>query len=543
MTNSKKVASDGPSNSADLAGIRFDRDVAVAMSDGLKLMVNVFRASTDEARPVILSVSPYGKDDLAQTWQRGRLPGSDFGDVSISEYTAFEAPDPAFWVANGYVVIHGNVRGMWNSEGSAAWLSPQDASDYAELIEWAASQPFSSGVVGLCGVSYLAMSQWAVAALQPPHLRAMIPWEGASDQYREFVLQGGIRETKFFPRFLEGRVRANQNPGFPAGPDLAEDSKSHPVDDELWASLRPTLENITVPALVCGSWSDQGMHTRGSFEGFSRIASNSRWLFTHGRRKWEVFYSPEAKQMQLEFFNHFLKGEENGFADTPRVRLEVRRDFDTAAVRFEHEWPLPNAIPTSLYLNAREGSLSWEPVEGESSVDYRAGGEGHADRTSLEFEITFERDTELTGGMNLHLWLAAADATDGDLFVGIRKYDAAGNEVYFSGYQGYHEDMVAKGWLRISHRETDPARSTPLRPWHTHRQIQPLTMGELTSVEVEVLPSSTLFEAGSSLRLVVQGSELIDYPGFGHGETVNHGDHRVATGASHPSRLVVPLVN
>ena len=369
----------------------------------------------------------------------------DFGEVDISEYAAFEAPDPGFWVPNVYVVIHGNVRGMWNSEGSAAWLSAQDAKDYAELIEWAAAQPFSTGAVGICGVSYLAMSKWAVAALQPPHLRAMIPWEGASDQYREFVLQGGMRETKFFPRFLEGRVLAHANPQFPAGPNLVEDSKQHPLDDELWASLRPTLEDITTPALVCASWSDHGMHTRGSVEGFERIASTERWLYTHGRRKWEVFYSEEARDVQRRFLDHFLKGEENGFADTPRVRLEVRRTFDTADVRLEHKWPLESATPTPMYLDAQTGSLSWNEVEQDSSIDYRAGEDGRAERTACEFEIIFDRDTEFSGGMNLHVWVAALGAQDGDLFVGIRKFNAAGDEVHFSGYQGVRPGYGRQG--------------------------------------------------------------------------------------------------
>ena len=197
--------------SGRVLGVVMDRDVAVPMSDGVQLMVNVFRPESDGRRPVILSVSPYGKDDLPQRWRSGR-PGMDFGIVQVSEYAAFEAPDPGFWVPAGYVVVHGNVRGTWNSEGTSQWLSPQDARDYAELIEWAATQPFSDGNVGLCGVSYLAMSQWAVAALNPPHLKAIIPWEGASDQYREFVYQGGLRETKFFPSFYEYRLRASQNP-------------------------------------------------------------------------------------------------------------------------------------------------------------------------------------------------------------------------------------------------------------------------------------------------------------------------------------------
>src|SRR4051794_31535440 len=139
-----------------IAGIVFEQNVSVQMHDGTHLMLNVFRPEQEGRFPIILSMSPYGKDNLPAQYGWGNV---DTGMVSTSDYAAFEAPDPAFWVPNGYIVIHGNVRGMWNSEGSGQWLSLQDAQDYYELIEWAALQSWSDGQVGLCGVSYLAMSQ------------------------------------------------------------------------------------------------------------------------------------------------------------------------------------------------------------------------------------------------------------------------------------------------------------------------------------------------------------------------------------------------
>jgi len=526
----------------EIPGVTFDRDVSVSMPDGIDIMVNVFRPASGGRFPVILSVSPYGKDDLPQRGPRSPRPGMDLGIVHRSDYAAFETPDPGFLVPEGYVVVHGNVRGMWNSEGTAGWLSPQDARDYAELIRWAGTRSFSDGNVGLCGVSYLAMSQWAAAALNPPHLKAIIPWEGASDQYREFVYQGGLRETKFFPRFFEAQVRAHQNPGYPAGPDLADESKQHPLDDDLWASMRPQLPRITVPALVCASWSDQGMHTRGSMEGFKQIASERKWLYTHGRRKWEVFYGDEAKAAQLQFFDYFLKGLANGMPQVPTVRLEVRRTFDEYAVRHEPAWPIPGTDLTAWYLDARTSELVHDPVPDEASMDYRAGLGESALQERAEFSLAFSQDTELTGNIKLKLWISPLQADDADLFVGIRKIDAAGKEVHFSGYQGDHDDIVAKGWLRVSQRELDPERSTPLQPWHTHRREQKLAPGDVVPVEIEILPSSTLFEAGSTLRLVVQGRELIDYPGFGHDDTVNRGDHRLRTGGRYDSHLLVPQI-
>jgi predicted acyl esterase len=522
-------------------GVVLDRDVAVPMSDGVRLMVNVFRPESEGRLPVIVSVSPYGKDNLPFPWKSPN-PSLAFGNVKVSDYAGFEAPDPAFWVPEGYVLIHGNVRGAWNSEGTERWLSPQDARDYAELIEWAAAQPFSDGNVGLCGVSYLAMSQWAVAALNPPHLKAIIPWEGASDQYREFVYQGGLRETKFFPSFYEYMVRPRQNPAYQASPDLVEESKQHPLNDDFWAAMRPNLSAITVPALVCTSWSDHGMHTRGSMEGFKQIASRYKWLYTHGRRKWETFYSDEAKAAQLQFFDHFLKGHDNGMPGVPRVRLEVRQTLGKYAVRHEPAWPVPGAVATVWYLDADGAALVREPQEKEASVTYRTSENGDASADRAEFSIRFDRDTELTGNIKLKLWVSPLHAPDADLFVGIRKFDATGAEVHFFGYQGASNDIVAKGWLRLSERELDPARSTPEQPWHAHHSMQKVSPGDIVAVEIEILPSSTLFEAGSSLRLDVEGRELIDYPGFGHDDTVNDGDHRIHTGGRYNSYLLVPQI-
>ena len=139
--------------------------------------------------------------------------------------------------------------------------------------------------------------------------------------------------------------------------------------------------------------------------------------------------------------------------------------------------------------------------------------------------------------MRLKLWVSTLDAEDFDLFVTLHK---AAHEVYFSGYNCCARDCVAKGWLRASHRELDPALSTPLRPWHTHRAVEPIARGQIVAVEIEILPSSTLFEAGTTLRLDIQGHDAARYPSFSHKRTVNRGQHRIHCGGEFDSQLVVP---
>ena len=517
------------------------RDLPVPMRDGRRLFANLFRPPDDQPLPVILSVTPYGKDQLPDRLATFfmRLSGIKFGKVTCSRLTGFESPDPAHWVEQGYAVLQADVRGMHRSEGEAGVLRPQDAEDYYDLIEWTASQPWCTGRVALMGVSYLAMSQWQVAALKPPHLVAIVPWEGVTDLYRELAFHGGIPETRFVPTWFKMRIKRGRNRRFPLAEDFLAERECHGLDDEYWAKKRPILENIDVPTLICANWSDQGLHTRGSIAGFERISSRQKWLFTHGRKKWETFYGDEALACQKRFLDHFLRDLDNGQERAPRVRLEIRKAYYRQDVRHEASWPPPSVEPLPLYLCANTQRLHRERVAAEGTARYRpTSPSGRA-----AFALTFERDAELIGSMRLKLWVSTSEGDDLDLFVVLHKLDAAGREIFFSGYSGYRRDAVAKGWLRASHRELDPSRSTPLRPWHPHARIQKLRPGDIVPVEIEIWPSATLFEAGTTLQLTIQGHDAARYPAFGHRRLVNRGWHTLYTGGTYDSCLVVPLNN
>ncbi len=521
-----------------MKSIAMERDLAVPMRDGVRLFANLFRPTADRPYPVIMSVTPYGKDKLPDRLASFfmRLSGVKFGKLNCSRLTGFESPDPAYWVPQGYAVLQADVRGMHKSEGQAGVLRRQDAEDYYDLIEWAASRPWCTGRVGLMGVSYLCMSQWRVAALKPPHLRAIVPWEGVTDLYRELAFHGGIPETKFIP-IWSMRLKFGRNRRSPLAEDFLAQREAHPLDDEYWESKRSILENIEAPALVCASWSDHGLHTRGSIEGFERISSRQKWLFTHGRKKWETFYSEEALAWQKRFLDHFLRDLDNGMDQVPKVRLEVRKSFYQQEVRSEESWPPASVQPALLYLCANTRSLQRQPVASEGKVQYRpTSRNGRA-----VFSLRFERAVELIGSMRLKFWVSTSEGDDLDLFVVLRKLDSTGREVFFSGYNGYERDAVAKGWLRASHRELDPSRSAPLRPWHCHTHIQKVHSGDIVPLEIEIWPSATLFEAGSTLQLTIQGHDAARYPAFRHRKLVNRGSHTIFTGGPYDSCLAVPL--
>lgn len=519
-----------------------ERDVGVVVRDGTRLSTAVFRPADTGSYPVVLALTAYGKDlgpeHYPEVSRFGQRPGFDAGVIEVSPWTTWEGPDPATWVPAGYAVVYLDVRGYHASEGDASVLSPQDADDFYDVIEWAGAQEWSNGKVGTIGVSYLAISQWAAAGLNPPSLAAMIPWEGQTDAYREVLYHGGVPETSF-TRFWLHRVNGLANT--PPLPDHDVFQVVH-RDPQAMAAIRQNQfiepERSHVPALVAATWSDHGLHTRGSFGAFVRSSADQKWLYTHGRPKWSTFYGADALEYQRAFFDHFLKGEDNGWERRPAVRLEVRETLHEHTVRFEHEWPLARTEYVPWYLDAASGSLTDRPVAGSASVGYEPPS------GAATFTRTFERDTELTGHMKLRLWVSTSAGDDLDLFVGVKKLDEHGDEVHFFAKAGYAFGPVALGWVRVSERALDTERSTPWQPVLRHDAPQPVAPGEIVPVEVEILPSSTLFRAGESLQLVVQGADLFEHPSLGHAYSadVNVGTHTIHSGDEHDSHLLVPVI-
>ena len=478
--------------------ILIEGDVNVPTRDGTVLRINIFRKSDDVARPVILSIHPYGKNNLPT--RRGRKSTYSLQyrvirqpePVAFSTLTGWEAPDPAWWTGQGFTVVNADSRGCGHSDGTGKLLSRQEAEDTYDLVQWIADQPWCDDNVVMLGVSYLAISQYAVAALQPPALRAICPWEGFTDAYRDLTFPGGIREsgfTRLWSRNIDRDTRQTYT--------LAPMQDEHPLRDDFWRSLAPDLSAIKVPMLVCGSFSDNDLHTRGSVRAFTRGGSPHARLYTHRGGKWATFYSEAALAEQLNFFRGVL----DGTPDSRSVRLEVREDRDTiTAVREETEWPLPRTRWRPMYL-ADGGALAPEQPPTAGSVTFETHSRAAA------FSWTFPAETELTGPMVARLWVELYGCDDANLFVGVEKW-RDGQFVEFEGSYGYGRDRITTGWQRVSLRALDPELSQPWEPVATCTEPQPLSSGEVVAVDVALGPSATLFRAGEQLRLVVAGRWL-----------------------------------
>jgi len=518
-----------------------ERDVVITMRDGTKLYADVFRPADERPVPPIIAWTPYGKH---VPFDPRRFLNAGVKEGDTSKYTAFEAPDPTYWIPSGYAVVVIDVRGTWFSEGTAHFLAPEEAQDFYDAIEWAGTQPWSNGKVGLSGVSYLAQLQWRVAELNPPHLAAINPWEGWTDSYREVATHGGIPDTHFWPS-LWNRWGASKG----SIEDLETETKEHPLFDAFWETKKADFSKIKVPAFVVASWTDQGLHTRGTFEGFKHMGSQQKWLLAHGQKKWAHYYVPENMRRLHVFFDHFLKGIDNDLKTWPKVTVEVREKNGVGTTRAEKEWPIARTEYTRLYLDASKGTMQREPVKDVATASYDSIVPELGDADHATFDFAFDKDTELTGYMKLRVFMSCEETDDMDVFVGLQKVDKAGQIVPFAYYAQFDDGPLALGWLRASHRELDPDKSTEWQPVHPHTREQKIRPGEVAALDIEIWPSGTRFAAGEKLRLIVQGGDINRYPVemapvyFRHKtSSVNKGRHTIHTGGRFGSYLLVPVI-
>ncbi len=517
-------------------GLTIDYDVELQLRDGARIYADVYRpAGVTGPLPAVLLWSAYGKH-----WRWPEPLRSAFTqNAGVSDYAPIEAQDPLVWCPAGYAVVVPDPRGINHSDGDATAWSPQEGDDIHDTIEWVAGQPWSNGKVGMGGASYFAIVQWFAGATRPPHLAALMPYDGMSDLYREIAVHGGIPNPGFVS-FWNAQVRASSN----RAENWMTAMDIHPFFDEYWQSKVPAVEKINVPTYVIASWTDHAVHTRGSLSAFMRLGTEQKWLEVHGRNKWARMYDPESVRRQIAFFDRFLKDIPNEVDNWPRVRLEVRERIDVGRERAEAEWPLARTQYKSFYLDASNRSLNPEPISRVAAVSYDAT----AAEPQAAFSYTFTEDTELTGYFKLKLWVEADGADDMDLFTAVQKIDAAGELVNFYYITRFTFGHAAHGWLRVSQRELDEAKSLPYQPFHPHQREQRLKPGEIVPVEIEIWPSSTLFRAGEQMRVVVMGQDPFppsDAPGVGialHPVTRNAGKHIIHTGGRFDSHILVPVI-
>ncbi|KAH9883345.1 X-Pro dipeptidyl-peptidase C-terminal non-catalytic domain-containing protein [Xylariomycetidae sp. FL2044] len=558
-------------------GLRFMKDVSIPLkASKLPIRANVYLPLTNSASaadadakfPVLVTYGPYGKDVPYKLFFEGSF--NEVNPEHRSKYSAWETPDPVFWTGHGYAVVRADERGTGQSPGFLDTMSKGTSECFFDVVEWAAEQPWSTGKVGLLGISYYAGTQWRVAARRPKGLAAVIPWEGMSDYYRDRCRHGGIYSDLFIRVWWNRQVLVNQYGRAsrskiefpPVGPgargledtiegDLPEDvlvknrqdqtidNANHSFrDEEYYASKEFRPEDIEVPLLSVANWGGILLHLRGNVEGYTHAGSKLKYLrFITGRHDLPFYYKEEV-EIQRSFLDAFLKGEDRvGWSvpgKVPPVTVTLRKGnvgFNDAekekvyAKRPEQAWPIPRTKYTNFYLTSDQGLGTSKPSSTEQKqVSYPALGTLDRQQAVQFTTPPFEEETEITGHITAHLNVSmtpeeAAGPKDIDLFVTLRHLDAEGKEIYYTGTAG-DPIPLCKGWLRVSNRKVHD-ENPKHRPWLPHREyfstdVQEVEAGEVYGVDIELWPTNAVVEKGNKIVFEVgsgdtQGSGIFQH--------------------------------
>lgn len=520
-----------------------DKDVPIVMRDGTVLRANVERPDQPGRYPVLVTQTPYGKD------------GAMMGVLGASANAL---------VQRGYVQVTVDVRGTGASGGSWDSFGPAEQQDGYDVVEWAARQSWSDGAVGLDGPSYMGLNQLFTAALRPPHLRAIFPVVPMADGYRDIVFSGGDVNVSFIPLWL-GLVTAgglvppqSTFTGTPTdalaalttlsqhiggvlsftAPTLLESMAGGSIayDGPFWKLRSPieVLDRIQVPAFVVGGLHD--LFQRGEPLIYERLRDRvptrllmGPWTHLNGSTGAGLPADgvPSLSDLELRWFDHWLKGLDTDVAGIPKVTQYTYGDdrYET-----QPDWPDPRLAPQTWYLRgggrvAPEApalpeapqSFVQQPLAGActmSTGQWSAGlGEplpcftddrpnalsGGATYTSAPLSS----DLRISGPLAARLWLTTTAA---DAAVTVRVDDVAPD--------GTSTGMTT-GWQTASFRATDPAKARVvdghlLQPWHpfTQASVLPVHAGEPTAVDVEVFPTNWVLKAGHRLRIVVDPADF-----------------------------------
>ena len=572
----------------NIRGIVKSTDIRIPLRDGSYVCADVFRPAAPGRHPIVMSKGFYGKSfyhdcicNEADAIRKEEMEDRYFsGNPDGAQYENHETVDTSVWVPEGYVCIRVDARGVCKSPGQQAPFSVQEAEDYYDAIEWAGTQPWSNGNVGLWGMSYLAMATHNVASLQPPHLKAMIAQGTDADIYNEALYGGGIFGAGFWNwwwKIWSGNNHCGQRPET----NWMARVLATPFNDPAAYGprgaifMRPDLSKATAPVWIIGPQVGATIHQLGSSETFihSTAAKSRRFDFTDA---WfPGCYSEKSVAEHMRYFDCWLKGTEiNGALEAP-VRVQVRTGNGAHFVLKENEWPIARTQYRRWYLDARPSDwqndgrrhdmlrISEALPAAQSSAEYDAhlelgtptlapsGSNEGTPRWSTGISFVSNPVTEdmvLAGYMKVGLWVESSSA-DMDVFVSLRILDEQDREIRYESVvlpaDPVHIHPVGHGFLKVSRRKLDADRSTEYWPVHTHleKDCAPLKGGEIVPVEVGLNPSTALIRKGCRLRVDVQPYSPAGVPVRAYDKSYHAGaENRIYTGPEYPSYLQLPIV-
>ncbi|KAK1147078.1 hypothetical protein N8T08_001817 [Aspergillus melleus] len=498
-TSPPKSTTAPPTNKPLPCALIRKRDVPITLRDNTVIYTDVFLpANQSRPFPALVNFSSYGKT----------TPTSVSGGVSpnwLSGYTKFEGADAASYACRGYAVVNPDNRGAYHSEGNIHFFVSVDAHDGHDVIEWIAEQTWSTGKVASIGASWLAITQWFVAALNPPHLTAIVPWDGFRDFYRDNVVWGGIPDVQMSQSIggnLPGKGKVER-------PDFM---------NAYWEDKSVDLEKVTVPAYVISD-NIMPLHNKGTLEGFRRISSKEKWLRIDDTQEWNDEYNPVWEEDALQFLDYYVKGIKNGWGLTPRVRAAGTDAGGSNRRGYYNDWPIETTQYKKLYLDTSQNILRHHP----SSVE-----------------------SKLVGYFSGHIFVEADSFADMDLFLTLEKLDQHGKllaplpactvdiQKGCESTAGATDGTQAR--LRVSLRALDEKVSTPCFPVQSFKSPQRFSQDEIVPVDVAFTPNPYFFHAGQKFRLVIPAKSGTTVTGN------NNESHVIHTGRKYQSCVQIPIV-
>ncbi len=538
--------------------VREEKNVSVAMRDGIRVAADISRPDTAGRFPSLVSISPYGKEI-----QKLKSPLGPLNPIRGNG--GQEAGDTKFFVTRGYVHVIADSRGSGRSEGEYPFYGLQEHEDGYDLIEWIAQQPWCDGNIGMLGMSYFGTIQFLVAAQNPPHLKAIFPYDAHTDRYRHMFYHGGIMNM-FYMQWW-GHVSATGMPRtLRENPDelrkIVEELKkteeiethptlyvtlnypeknvpmfeglTHPLDGPYYWEVSPytKFDRIKVPCYMVGRWSGWPIHLPGAFSAYNGIDAPKKMMIMETEypsgplRPWR-----DHHDIILRWYDHWLKGNDTGIMDEPPIRLFIKGKNEW---RDEHEWPIARTQWTKFHLRA-DGILSEEPPgrsEGSDSFVNKSWPLPREVLPGVRYRTPpLKQDIEVTGPVTLYLY-ASLDQPDATWVVAVNDIAPDG-----SGR------LVSKGWLRASHRAIDQQRSKPYQPFHPHTESVPVEKGKTIEYAIEIRETSNVFKTGHRIELLVRGQDApSEDPIWFHFCNIKETNHTIYHSQEHLSYLLLPVI-
>jgi putative CocE/NonD family hydrolase len=588
------AASDCPPVSYDrpptYAGMISEKDVAVAMRDGVNLSIDIYRPHSTERFPVLLAFAIYNKDLQGPDIAAALPPQPAWSSLWAGP---LEAGDTKFFVSRGYVHVIGSPRGIGKSDsgGSRQW-------DSYDLIEWIAQQPWCDGNVGMVGISGFGAEQLYVARQNPPHLKAICPLDprgayGTLGSFREEYPGGVIHLFRYYLMHLAAMHGSKGKPGaLPAdkealwqeamnNPDykmyphiynVVAQKGQHmppyfqllidPYDSEsVVVEAEKSFENIKVPTYTGSGWYGYTYktHLNGAQNYFEKISAPKKLMFTGPAHHERPFHALHGEI--LRWHDHWLKGIDTGIMQDPPVHYWV---MGANEWRSGTDWPLPETRWTKFYLN------SWERLQVAPFVPSSAEDELPPDAfaqmpptqtngvQSLQyFTDPLPHDLLIAGPSVLNLF-AAIDHDDTNWFVILKDVGPDGSvrtvrEGEREIPRNLPERELTRGWLKASHRALDPKRSKPWKPWHplTRTAQKKVVPGEIIQYAIEIMATANLFRRGHRICVEIASADMpTGVGGATNAEYVpNHICssktilHKIFHDAQRPSHLLLPVIS